>query len=110
MTPLQQIIDRLNSGIELNENILNNKANSNIERNRSSYTLNVLKSFKAQSEEMLEEEKRYITKANKWDKLDEEIGKYYENDIDDDEENEDEENEGSLLDIGETAAIAFGYL
>lgn len=49
-------------------------------------------------------------KSEKWDKLDEEIGKYYENDTDDDEENEDEEFEGSLLDIGETAAIAFGYL
>jgi len=50
------------------------------------------------------------TKSEKWDKLDEEIGKYYENDTDDDEENEDEESEGNLLDIGETAAIAFGYL
>lgn len=52
----------------------------------------------------------FIRKSEKWDKLDDEIGKYYENDIDDDEENEDEEFEGSLLDIGETAAIAFGYL
>ena len=50
------------------------------------------------------------TKSEKWDKLDEEIGKYYENDTDDDEESEDGESEGSLLDIGETAAIAFGYL
>ena len=53
---------------------------------------------------------QFKRKAEKWDKLDEEIGKYYENDTDDDEENEDEESEGSLLDIGETAAIAFGYL
>ncbi|SHG86186.1 hypothetical protein SAMN05443549_107161 [Flavobacterium fluvii] len=51
-----------------------------------------------------------IVKAEKWDKLNDEIGKYYENDTEDDEENEDEEFEGSLLDIGETAAIAFGYL
>ena len=110
MTPLEQIIERLNSGIELNENTLNNKHRNNIERNRSSYTLNVLKSFKTQAEEMLEEEKKYITKAEKWDKLDDEIGKYYENDTDDDQENEDEEFEGSLLDIGETASLAFGYL
>ena len=53
---------------------------------------------------------QFKIKAEKWDKLDDEIGKYYENDTDDDEENEDEEFEGSLLDIGETAAIAFGYL
>jgi len=108
MTPLEQIIERLNSGIELNENTLNNKDRSNIERNRSSYTLNVLKSFKTQAEEMLAEEKKYITKAEKWDKLDDAIGKYYEND--EEEENDDDESEGSLLDIGETAAIAFGYL
>jgi len=45
------------------------------------------------------------TKSEKWDKLDEEIGKYY------NEENEStEEEEGSLLDIGEAAADAFGYL
>jgi len=45
------------------------------------------------------------TKSEKWDKLDEKIGKYY------NEENEStEEEEGSLLDIGEAAAGAFGYL
>jgi len=105
MTPLEQIIERLNSGIELNENTLNNKYRSNIERNRSSYTLNVLKSFKTQAEEMLAEEKKYITKAEKWDKLNDEIGKFY------NEEDEDsDEDEGSLLEIGETACIAFGYL
>jgi hypothetical protein len=105
MTPLEQIIERLNSGIELNENTLNNKERSNIERNRSSYTLNVLKSFKSQAEEMLEEEKKHITKAEKWDKLGDAIGKYYES-----EDESTEEEEGSLLDIGEEAAIAFGYL
>ena len=47
--------------------------------------------------------------SEKWDKLDEKIGKFYENDIDD-EENEDGEDEGNLIDIGEVAAIAFGYL
>lgn len=105
MTPLEQIIERLNSGIELNENTLKNKHRSNIEKNRSSYILNVLKSFKNQAEEMLEEEKKYIAKAKKWDELDEKIGKFY------DEENENsEEEEDTLLDIGETACIAFGYL
>lgn len=55
----------------------------------------------------LEEENRILKiKANKWDLLDEEIGKFY-NDFDED---EDEDYEGSLLDIGEAAAIAFGYL
>lgn len=45
------------------------------------------------------------TKSEKWDKLDEKIGKYY------NEENEStEEEEGSLLDIGEAVAGAFGYL
>ena len=52
---------------------------------------------------------KYKIKSEKWDKLDEKIGKFYENDIDD-EENEDGEDEGSLIDIGEVAAIAFGYL
>ena len=54
---------------------------------------------------------KYKIKSEKWDKLDEKIGKFYENDIDD-EENEDgeDEDEGNLIDIGEVAAIAFGYL
>ena len=52
---------------------------------------------------------KYKIKSEKWDKLDEKIGKFYENDIDD-EENEDGEDEGNLIDIGEVAAIAFGYL
>ena len=46
---------------------------------------------------------KYKIKSEKWDKLDEKIGKFYENDIDD-------EDEGNLIDIGEVAAIAFGYL
>jgi len=50
-------------------------------------------------------------KSEKWDKLDEAIGKYYEDDDFSGSEYDDhDENEGSLLDIGETAAIAFGYL
>lgn len=44
-------------------------------------------------------------RIEKWEKLGEEIGKYY------DQENEScEEEEGSLLDIGEAAAIAYGFL
>lgn len=55
------------------------------------------------------------TKSEKWAELDEEIGKFYENDTDDDdneddEENEDDESEGNLIDIGEVAAMAFGYI
>lgn len=57
----------------------------------------------------LEEENRVLRiKAEKWDKLDAEIGKFYD-DFDEDEAN-DEDYEGGLLDIGEAAAIAFGYL
>jgi hypothetical protein len=109
MTPLEQIIDRLNSGIELNENVLNNKDRSNIERNRSSYTLNVLKSFKNQAEEMLEEEKKHITKSDKWDKLGEKISKCYV-DENGDELSEDEAEDIDLGTIGEIAASAFGWL
>lgn len=46
-------------------------------------------------------------KSDKWDALDEKIGKYYESEED---ESEDDDFEGSLLEIGEDAAIAFGYL
>jgi len=48
---------------------------------------------------------QFKIKADKWDKLDSDIGKYYEI-----EEDSMEEEEGSLLEIGETACIAFGYL
>jgi hypothetical protein len=40
-------------------------------------------------------------KADKWDKLAEQIGKFYE---------DDDETEGDLADIGELAASSFGYL
>lgn len=42
-------------------------------------------------------------KADKWDKLAEEIGKYYD-------EYSEESKEGDLCDIGEKAASAFGYI
>lgn len=49
----------------------------------------------------------YKDKADKWDALDKKIGSYYI--IDEEDESNFEEN-GNLLDIGEDAARAFGYL
>ena len=46
-------------------------------------------------------------KAEKWDKLEQEIGEYYALDEDGEEK---EDDIGSLIDIGEKAASAFGYL
>jgi hypothetical protein len=47
---------------------------------------------------------QYKVKADKWDELDEKIGRFYSEDDD----NEDEE--GNLCDIGEVAALCLGYL
>ena len=47
------------------------------------------------------------TKADKWDALDLAIGKFYPTDEDG---NELEDEGGDLGDIGECAAMAFGYL
>ena len=41
-------------------------------------------------------------KADKWDELDKKIGKFYPED--------ETEDTGDLCDIGEAAAVAFGYL
>lgn len=49
------------------------------------------------------------SKAERWDALDTEIGKYYPTYDDEDEEIEPQE-EGDLSDIGEAAARAFGYM
>lgn len=48
------------------------------------------------------------TKADKWDKLDEEIGRFYESDW----EYADfaDSEAGDLADIGEISAMVFGYL
>jgi len=48
-----------------------------------------------------------VKKAERWDKLNEKIGKYYQEEQDED---YNDEFEGNLCDIGETAALAFGYL
>jgi hypothetical protein len=50
-----------------------------------------------------EEIAEWKEKAGKWDDLDGKIGKYYP-------EEEGEECRGDLCDIGEAAAIAFGYM
>ena len=52
--------------------------------------------------------KKYKSKADKWDKLDEEIGRFYDSDCE--ELNGSDSEEGDLCDIGEVAAKAFGYL
>lgn len=46
-------------------------------------------------------------KAEKWDDLDEKIGKFY---LDENGEELEDDEGGDLVDIGEAAAMAFGYL
>ena len=72
----------------------------------------------------IKEAQKLLSKAQKWDELDEKISKFYLGQTDvtgdhvyDENEFEEDENEfgedgeeGSLLEIGEIAAIAFGYL
>lgn len=53
-------------------------------------------------------EKPYKIKADKWDKLDEKISKFYPDGHTDD--TEDNEYDDGLIGIGEAAARAFGYL
>lgn len=43
---------------------------------------------------------KFKTKAEKWDRLERMVGAFY----------EDEDGEGDLFDIGEIAAMEFGYL
>ncbi len=52
-------------------------------------------------QDLLEIALEYKEKADKWDKLDDEIGKIYAND---------EFDGGNICDIGEVCASAFGYL
>lgn len=49
------------------------------------------------------------TKAEKWDKLEKEIAKYY-TDKNGEYSEDNPEEDGDLISIGETAAIAFGWL
>ncbi|WP_366183326.1 hypothetical protein [Flavobacterium ovatum] len=53
---------------------------------------------------------KYKKKAEKWDKLGDEIEKYYESEDEDNDDDEYDREEGNLLDIGEAAASAYGYL
>lgn len=48
-------------------------------------------------------------KADKWDALDESIGKFYP-ELDEDGDAPEGEKDGDLIDIGEAAARAFGYM
>jgi hypothetical protein len=58
------------------------------------------------TQEQIEEWK---AKAEKWDALETEIGKYYP-DFDEDDNEIEPVKEGDLNDIGEVAARAFGFL
>ena len=58
----------------------------------------------------LEEWDKISTKAAKWDALDAKIAKFYPEYDDDGEEVETDDTGGDLCDIGEVAAMAFGYL
>jgi hypothetical protein len=59
----------------------------------------VIEAMKEYANQFKEENERLRAKAEKWDALESEIGKFYEDDSDAD-----------LGDIGEAAAVAFGYL
>lgn len=65
--------------------------------------------YKSPTPKMVEEwigeySNQFKEKAEKWDKLDVKIGRFYKEDEDYIQE------DGNFLDIGEVAAIAFGYL
>ena len=64
-----------------------------------------LQQLKTENAELTKQIKALKWKADKWDALDQKISKYY---PEEEEENSDEE--GDLLDIGEHAARAFGYM
>jgi hypothetical protein len=55
-----------------------------------------------------EQVEQWKAKAEKWDKLDEAISKFYCN-ADGEYDEEEPEQKGDLCDIGEAAATAFGY-
>jgi hypothetical protein len=96
---LEDILTRCENGIGAMNRLIENNKDSAIVINRATYQLATLECFKKLAEEGLKKETDTLKKARKWDKLDEEISKYYEDDA-----------EGDLCDIGEAAAAAFGYL
>lgn len=79
-------------------------------RNKIRESYQVLQSFSLSQMDYLNAEQamrwahefaqKYKEKADKWDKLESKIDAFYEY----------EDNEGDLCDIGEVAAMAFGYL
>lgn len=97
---LQEIISRCETGIELMKNTIENNKTSSIVINRCTYQINTLECFLGIAKKGLESKSAIQKKADQWDKLDQEISEFYK---DDDEAND-------LCDIGEVAAIAFGYL
>lgn len=100
---LLDIKTRCETGIELMKKTIEKNKASSIVINRCSYQINTLECFLEIAKKGLESKSAIQKKADKWDKLDEKIGKFYEDDSED-------ENEGDLGDIGELAASAFGYL
>lgn len=64
MTPLEKIIQRAESGIEIHKKQINLGSNSSIVKNRHSYLINVCKAFKEMASELLEEEKQNIINAH----------------------------------------------
>jgi hypothetical protein len=62
-TPLQQIIDRAGLGIEIHVKEVLNPNNSNIEKNRHTYLLNLCRMFKGLASELLEVEKQQREKT-----------------------------------------------
>lgn len=97
---LLDIKNRCETGIELMKKTMENNVTSNIVINRCSYQINTLECFLEIAKKGLQSKSDIQKKADQWDKLDQEISEFYK---DDDEAND-------LCDIGEVAAIAFGYL
>jgi len=105
---LEEIKSRAESGIQSHKNILINKDRSTIEKNRSSYTINLLEMFLKLANDGIEEAGKttnvWKIKADKWDRLENEVSEFYPEDYDEGEDG------GDLCDIGEVAARAFGFL
>lgn len=104
MTKLEELLQRINRGLELNKAKLNDKKADNMLKNRASHNITLLESFKILADEALIEQNLMTVKCKKWDDLDKKIAEYYPENIDDN------EIDDGLIGIGEKAAIAFGYL